>query len=231
MRVHTNLKFREIFEVLRRSGAPVDAEVLTEHKSRTHDRAFEVRLSGHGGMTNSGNHGAGSFQGATWDEWGAFFGALYDMDPEARCGGTAERPIYRDRLHFHFLTGDRFQKWFPHDQHMGTYLPADTHPRHHWAYESEGFYCTKCTAHRPSWQQVDAYAPRAYDPESPGMHGLTDQSGDVIESIDPAASEVFMGSGEIVAADTEEIYRAQGWTGEPVTGGYALRGYDLSETA
>lgn len=168
MRIHTSLTYRQMWEAAKASGAPVDLETVTEYGSRTHERAFEVTLSGTGGRPNTGRYGAGgNYQTATWDEWGAFLGALYDADINARCGGSVKYPVYRDAEHYHFKTGSRFQP-----RMVGSavsYLPADTHPRHQWDYQGSwgdhgrgGFTCTKCTATRPSWEQAEAYAPRAY---------------------------------------------------------------------
>ena len=166
MRIHTNLNTQQMYEVIKASGAPIYPEILERHGSRTHDQAFEVALSGTGGHPNSGGYGASSeYQAATWDEWGAFLGALYAADANARCGGSVKYPIYRNAEHFHFSTGNRFQiemKLSPEGQ-IWNHLPANTHPRHRWEYRSQaGFACTKCTATRPSRDQLDAYAPRAY---------------------------------------------------------------------
>lgn len=161
MRIHTSLDYVGMWEALKNSGAPIHFENLELHGSRTHKHAFEVALSGSGGRASFGR----DFDAATWDEWGAFFGALYDADPEARCGGSVKDPTYRDREHYHFLTGDRFQQ-----NGTGSYLPKDTHPRHNWRWlgqwgdgDEYGFDCTKCSATRPSWKQAEQYAPRAYD--------------------------------------------------------------------
>lgn len=155
MRVHTNLTTTEMRDVLRASGAPIEYESVTRHRSKTHPRAFEVRLTGTGGRTNSGHSGAGDIESpaATWDEWGAFFGALYYADPAARSGGSAGRPVYADAVDFHQKTGGRFRgRWVNIDTFSAhrTYLPTDVHPRHHWVYEKNaGFRCTHCTANRP----------------------------------------------------------------------------------
>lgn len=161
MRIHTSLTYQQIREVVQTSGAPVYTEVLSQHRSRTHDRAFEVILSG----SSTSRSQSGDYFAATWDEWGAFFGALYDMDRNARCGGNAKFPTYQDAEHFHFATSGRFHYHFDQSQPSkdGSYLPADTHPRHHWEYDSDGFHCTKCSASRPTWDQQEAYAPRSYD--------------------------------------------------------------------
>ena len=172
MRIHTKLSYRQMRGLLWQSGvrgqydnAAIDTEVLEEHGSRTHERAFEVALSGSGGKPAGYARGTADYQTATWDEWGAFLGALFDADPQARAGGSVARPTYRDRQHYHFLTGDRFQRRY-NVAGQPTYLPKDTHPRHHWEFKgSFGFNCTKCKATRPSWERADAYAPRAYDNE------------------------------------------------------------------
>lgn len=152
MRVHTNLKRNEMQSALKKSGAPIGFEVLDPHASKTHARAFEVRLTG------SGYFGTGwageDFQGATWDEWGAFFGALYDWDKDARCGGSVKIPAYADADDFHYKTGNRFRaRWENIDTFDArrTYLPADTHKRHHWdfVWADQSFACTKCSATRP----------------------------------------------------------------------------------
>lgn len=161
MRIHTSLTHWQMRQALQASGAPIDFEVLEQHASRTHDRAFEVMLSGTGGRPAFRNS---DFQAATWDEWGAFFGALYTADPKARCGGSAKHPTYRDAEHYHFVTGERFRPRFD-VAGEGNYLPIDTHRLHRWTYgdgDTAGFHCTKCSATRPSWQQVEAYAPRSY---------------------------------------------------------------------
>jgi len=171
MRIHTKLHMSEIYDVAARCGAPVSLRNLTEHGSRTHAFAFEVRLEGTGGRNNTGLYGAGDYDGATWDEWGAFFGALFDADPTARCGGTAKRPVYADAEHYHFLTGDRFHKRDVQrrgtlDEWSTSYLPADTHPRHRWVYDgawgdhgASSYHCGKdgCTATKPRWDAQQAY--------------------------------------------------------------------------
>jgi len=158
MRIHTNLTSEAMHVALRQSGAPISFHTLTEHGSRTHARAFDVRLEGTGGASNTGLYGAGDYSGATWDEWGAFFGALFELSPSTRAGGSAARPVYANADDYHFQTGDRF-----HFVAGRGHLPADTHPRHRWVYlgtpgdrgvgDSE---CSKCSAHVPSRATADA---------------------------------------------------------------------------
>lgn len=142
MKIHTSLTRDEMYALTR--GLPVSYHDITEHKSRTAGRAFNVRLTGTGGRNNTGLYGAGDYDGATWDEWGAYFGRLYLADSDAVCGGTAARPVYANAGHFHWQTGGRFSSGE---------LPEDTHPRHRWNISGDsltGSYtvhqCGKCTA-------------------------------------------------------------------------------------
>lgn len=156
MRIHTKLTRGEILDARTASGLTLGRVAfakLEEHKSSSHARAFEVALTGSGPYrTQDGENLA-----ATWDEWGAVMAAIFDADPDARMGGTAKRPIYADRDHFHFATGDRFHKRVTTKDYplvsipLGyTYMPEDTHPRHSWDYNGAGFECRKCSATRPS---------------------------------------------------------------------------------
>lgn len=152
MRIHTNLDFLQMLDVRTDSGAPIGYEDITEHGSRTHAWAFDVRLTGSGGRNNTGLYGAGDYDGATWDEWGAFFGALYAADPTARCGGSAKSPVYADATHFHFMTNERFEL-----NDAGTHMPADTHPRHNWKDDGGTWVCSKCDASRPGYRDAQTF--------------------------------------------------------------------------
>lgn len=159
MKIHTTLSRPKMLDALRHSGAPIYFHKLEEVGSRTHRHGYHVTLEGSGGRNNTGLYGAGTYNGATWDEWGAFFGALFELDPEARCGGTVANPVYRNAGHFHYLTAERFiQRFEGTGNTVGatvqpTHLPVDTHPRHRW--ERDGWgpnaerKCAKCTATQP----------------------------------------------------------------------------------
>jgi uncharacterized protein YwbE len=87
----------------------VSFKILTEHRSTTHARAFEVQLTasqpGKGRRAgNSGSYGAGSEYAATYDEWGWLIAALYRVDPKA-VWGSVKHPQYADADHFHDVTG------------------------------------------------------------------------------------------------------------------------------
>ena len=140
MRIHTSLT--NLTPVRVASGAPIHFEHHEQKGSRLRDRAFEVRLGGSGGLNNTGLYGAGDYNGATWDEWGAFLGALFAADPDAVCGSNSYR-VYDGAADFHAKTGDRFRgRVVTVEDYKGmplpprrVYLPADTHPRHIWKRE------------------------------------------------------------------------------------------------
>lgn len=141
MRYHTfTVKYEDITKVARDLGLRL--EVLREHGSRTHDQAFEIVLSG--SSSRRSQAGNGQYPAATWDEWGAFMGALYLMDPDARWGTKSWG--YDDSADFDRKTCGRFRSG---------QIPADTHPQHKWQYDYEKssplsdiarHYCTKCSA-------------------------------------------------------------------------------------
>lgn len=97
MRLHTTLTEYDVREALRESVGPdgVYFDTLTAHGSRSHARAFEVRITGAPGhdrngkarrRVNSGQYGAGAYLAATYDEWGYFMAAVLSRDPSAKWG-------------------------------------------------------------------------------------------------------------------------------------------------
>ena len=104
MRIHTStLTTADIYNAARH--ARVDVVDLTEHGSRSHDHAFNVKLEGESRRRpNGGASGKGYATGyaATWDQWGVFLAILFDVDP------TLVTPYYADRQAFHRHTDGRF---------------------------------------------------------------------------------------------------------------------------
>lgn len=88
----------------------------TVHRSAKRHHAFGVVLTGHGVTGGAGGalHPAAS---ATWDEYGAFLGALYLLDPLMIAGP------YFDAEDFALVTQGRFPD--------GN-LPVDLHHHHRW---------------------------------------------------------------------------------------------------
>lgn len=135
MRIHTNAPAADMLTLRYLDGI---GATWTEHGSRSHMRAFEVQLSGSGYARNSGTRGASSEKGATWDEWGIWLNKLFLLDPAARVGGTAARPVYADRADFRECTGYRYD-----DLKIG-----DQHRKHRWEYQRDGSFSCKCGAAR-----------------------------------------------------------------------------------
>lgn len=142
MRIHTNLiTVADIYAATH--NLPGVTVTATPHGSRSHARAFEVRLEGNGSHRNSGQYGADTAEkAATWDEWGAFIAALYEVDPDA-LWGSQKYQVYSNRTHYHYLTNQRFIE----DADPG-HLPSDTHKRHNWQWGAGGAECTKCSAYQ-----------------------------------------------------------------------------------
>lgn len=83
------------------------------HGSSIRRHAFEIQLEAdrrdRGRRAgNSGSYGAMRAEvdgyAATYDEWGWFLAALYDLDPDMIVGSPSS-PTYRSKVHFHRVTG------------------------------------------------------------------------------------------------------------------------------
>jgi len=154
MRIHTNATAEAIYV----ADLPGVSATITEHRSQTHARAFELQLSGNGKYGSQ--YGNSDFKSATWDEWGVVMARIFAIDPSTRMGGSAKRPIYADAEDFRWQTNGRFGGWgevwlgsgpAPFIAKPG--LPEDTHPMHRWnftGYSAAGSYsvaeCKKCSA-------------------------------------------------------------------------------------
>ena len=125
MIIHTSVPASVVWDAARRAGVQMDCE---QRGSRTHDRAFNVRLEGSSRRRNASNTG----QAATWDEWGVFLVSIFDRDPDARCG-SAKHPTYANGLDFHIRTDGRFASDF---------VPCD----HNWTFSGEPMIsvCSHC---------------------------------------------------------------------------------------
>lgn len=140
MRIHTDtITHLDIYDAARAAGSAVDF-TAEEHASRTHARAYEVKLTGSSPRRpNTGRRGADwgtDEHAATWDEWGLFLAHLYDVDPDARAGG-AKIPVYRNASDFYVKTGDRFDPENP-----DRVTPATQHRTgHRWTYDGGRLTC------------------------------------------------------------------------------------------
>lgn len=124
MRLHTDtLTYSDITDALQaekdagRIARTVTFKMLSEHKSQSHTRAFEVQLESWAAIPgdgrrrgNSGSYGAMSDEdgyAATYDEWGWLMAALYRSDPEA-VWGSVKHPQYASATDFHAKTGETY---------------------------------------------------------------------------------------------------------------------------
>lgn len=105
--VHTLPDFADAARYVReRTGAPVYFEARTEHRSRTHPRAYEIKLSSDGSLSRrrrnpgaSRDRSALDTYAATWDQWGWFLARMFATDPGARVAN-----VYADAADFHKRT-------------------------------------------------------------------------------------------------------------------------------
>lgn len=146
MRIHTNeLTEGDFYGAVSDANAnladntgirPIALESISEHGSRSHARAFEVKLSG----DSARNGQYSTTKAATWDQWGEFLAALFRADES-----VTVPPVYESREHFHWSTAGRYalegnfeycrqHKWEPRGEHVtGAYSV---------------FGCSKCDAIR-----------------------------------------------------------------------------------
>ena len=116
MRIHTSLSRAEVL-----ACRPETAyfSKLEERGSRSRERAFDVILTGSSNRKQNTGDPYSADRAATWDEWGVFFGRLFNADPDATCYA------YDGHDDFNWKTGDRFAKGE---------MPEDTHAQHRFEY-------------------------------------------------------------------------------------------------
>ena len=151
MRIHTDTLTRQ--DIMSAARAARATWAITEHASRSHERAFEVKLRGESNRPNF--YDGDGLYAATWDQWGVFFGHLYRQDPRM-VTGSVKRPAYADADHFHACTFARFAL---------AGFPADYHGDHTFRYSGVPFVqaCTTCDA-------MQTWAPEALPkPEPVGL--------------------------------------------------------------
>ena len=111
MRIHSNvLTPGDLFRAMSAAlpEAP-DVNLILQGTfgSRSHAKAFEIALRGHGARhtrrPNTGIAGSASAErAATFDDWGWFCVAVFDMDPDAKVGQ------YNGSEDFHRATKDAY---------------------------------------------------------------------------------------------------------------------------
>jgi hypothetical protein len=134
MKLYANeIAEKEIMDAALQAGASV--EKLIVNRGRRYARSFDVILSGSGARRSQWRDQ--EVQAATWDEWGIFMARLFDHEPEMRIGP------YRDRDHFRWSTGERYDDL----------EPAEQHKIHRWRYSWHDYHmqvqeCDHCEAVR-----------------------------------------------------------------------------------
>lgn len=149
MRIHSNkLQYSDLWEAAQAARVDMD---MTRHGSRSHEYAFNVKLTGESKRRpNSGKRGAGDDFAATWDQWGVFIAILFDKDP------SIKMTHYENRHDFHVMTNNRFLPYNGKDAgghdhvpaDLDLYWPADAHGDHRFEWEGvpRQRKCKKCSA-------------------------------------------------------------------------------------
>lgn len=110
MRLHTSLTETELYCAMIDVGTDVYLD-YTRHGSRSHERAFEVSLTGFGARhtraKNTGTVGAFGYgeRAATWSDWGRFIAGVFERDPSAKCAYYADAADYHAKTHGLFAPG------------------------------------------------------------------------------------------------------------------------------
>ena len=79
---------------------------IHEQGSRSHNRAFSVRLAG----SSPHNMQRLPDKSATWDEWGIFIERLFTLDPDAKIGVYNGRDDFMEKTR---AEHERIQQWRP----------------------------------------------------------------------------------------------------------------------
>lgn len=140
MRIHTSdsVTYSTIFDAAKFAGVQVD---VTNHNSRTHETAWEVKLTGSSNRrpNNRGTWRDNDDYAATWDEWGMFLGFIFWIDPDTRCG-SVKYPAYDGAADFEYKTDCRF---------IANHKPENLHGDHRWTVGVPGEQsCKTCSAVR-----------------------------------------------------------------------------------
>jgi len=131
MRLHSDILTRtDIREATRAFGMTGVRVEITDHGSRARERAFEVHLTGTSPRRPNSGSATGPNQddyAATWDEWGMFFAALFEVDPNMIAGSPGQ-PAYANANAFHAATEWRFTGLTASQQHRShKWVPLGDH--------------------------------------------------------------------------------------------------------
>jgi hypothetical protein len=106
MRIHTDTVriggLYKALDLVEAQAPDVTLENVSQHASRSHRYAFEVALRGHGERHTKRPNGSSDGYAATYDDWGWFLAALYDVDPSIKAGP------YKGRTDFNVKTNNAY---------------------------------------------------------------------------------------------------------------------------
>jgi hypothetical protein len=132
MRLHTDhLSPRDLYTAAWAAGAEV--EEITTHGSRSRDHGLSVHLSGDAPYRPNRHHD-GDVHAATWDQWGVFFGILFERDPRMIAGGPKG---YVGAEDYRWQTGDRFLTADDESATGYTHRVPAMHRVHRWEFGGE----------------------------------------------------------------------------------------------
>ena len=102
MRIHTNELYSGDFMNLAEHIEEIQIVALDQgFGSRSHDRAYEIRLTG---SSKSAPRNMPGCKAATYREWGRFLALVFKFDPGAKCG------TYNGVSDFDAKTGGEFPR-------------------------------------------------------------------------------------------------------------------------
>jgi hypothetical protein len=115
MKLHTDtINRNDIINVLMDTGLRADGvyiDTCDEKRSHSHSHGFEIRLRGMDGKDRNDNtrrlpmyswKTGNTEKAATYDEWGIFISALYEIDPDARFGPYLNEADFHGKTRYQF---------------------------------------------------------------------------------------------------------------------------------
>ena len=116
MRIHSNvLTYADVIDAARQAKANPDT--ASQHGSRSRSHAFEVKLRGLSRRRPNFYNGDGQYA-ATWDQWGVFFGLLFEVDPDMLIDGKEDLDAFGYRTDWRFDYPAEFEHPLDHDHHF-----------------------------------------------------------------------------------------------------------------
>lgn len=101
MRIHTNkLWHHDLLNIAERVEGITFSSTPEVFNSCSHDRAYEIRLTG---SSKYAPRNLPGHKAATYEQWGKFIARIFAYEPDAKVG------YYKNAEHFHDVTKDEFR--------------------------------------------------------------------------------------------------------------------------